>query len=115
MEFNSTHKLIYSKSKDSLPITKTSVSKRPCLDPTSQSDNYLGQHLEYYPLELDKQKYYRDDQKMPICKDENDQDPRFKSLGIEFSDYQIQEESGVLQILRDLPSSESYVDLKLRK
>ena len=43
--------------------------------------------MEYYPLELDKQKYFSDNVKMPICKDESDQDPRFRSIGIKISDY----------------------------
>ena len=59
------------------------------MDPTAKSDNYLGKNLEFYPIELDKQKYTNDDGLPNLCKDESEQDPRFISAGISISDYSI--------------------------
>ena len=59
------------------------------MDPTAENDNYLGKNLEFYPIELDKQKYTKDDGLPNLCIDKSEQDPRFISAGISVSDYSI--------------------------
>ena len=73
--FNSQYTLLYSKTNlDALPITATSVTKFPCLDPTRSADHIELSSLErkkgvpevkgeFYPLELDRFNFSFDEAK----------------------------------------------------
>ena len=98
MTFNDEFTLIYSKSNiDALPVTSTPVTKAPCLDPTRSADfidkpntpEYLeaivaaagDQSKEFYPLELDRSNFLRDEPNVIKKKCLNDEhDPRYTKL-----------------------------------
>lgn len=97
--------LIYSKiATDSLPITTTSISSQPCLNPTQSSNQ-----KNYYPTELDR---------LPEDCSEylgEKYDNRFTNTGLQLSQYELQSTSHVINLLLALPQSENYIDVEEKK
>ena len=97
--------LIYSKiATDSLPITTTSISGQPCLNPTQSTSQG-----NYYPTELDRlpedcSKYLGEKY-----------DSRFIDAGLQLSQYELQSTSRVMNLLLALPQSEKYISVEEKK
>ena len=80
--------VVYSKTMaDSLPITTTAIDREPCLNPTQAST-----YGRFYPTELSRG---------DSCQDYRGvvHDPRYVSFGETITEYDFQDESGVLRIL----------------
>ena len=86
--------LVYSKAiKDSLPITTTSIGSKPCKDPT-----LISSDPSFYPLEIGRtSKCY-------------DLDPHFTQLIEVGTEFDIQEEYGVIEELDSLLYNERYIN-----
>jgi hypothetical protein len=100
---------VYSKTRgDSLPITSTSVEYKPCLDPIdvsrSPSVNY---QFVYYETELDKQK---EDCGLVPQFDER-YDTRFEKLDFSVSEYDVQDDNGVIDIIYRQPLARDQVQI----
>ena len=78
--------LVYSKNiKDNLPLTTTTLDTRPCINPTQTSSL-----SKFYPTEIERTE---------ICLDDNGEflyDPRFKPVGESITEFELEEENGVL-------------------
>ena len=79
--------------KDSLPITTTSIGSKPCKDPT-----LISSDPSFYPLEIGRtSKCY-------------DFDPHFTQLIEVGTEFDIQEEYGVIEELDSLLYNERYIN-----
>lgn len=104
-----TNSFVYSKTKgDSLPLTSFNIESKPCLDPSLISS---GQNEEFYLLEVD--------QTNSDCVVDDyygvAYDSRYEDLGLSISEYDVQNESYVLQKLNHLPKSSEYVSEDSKK
>lgn len=99
--------LVYSKtSTDNLPIVKTSVdASTPCFNPEIISMGSL------YPLEMDNE--------MSTCEFDlllqTDVDNRFTDTGGQVSEYDVQNDSGVLAMLNELHLIEDYAPESMKR
>ena len=95
--------LAYSKDvEDSLPIVSTAVEQNnPCMHP----DERTNLNAILYPLENELY--------VPFCQpDQNNgqtEDPRYHWIGGTVNEYDVQNDSGVLQTLMSLPAYTYYV------
>ena len=110
VDFTSTHSVVYSKALDNLPVTKSLIETRPCLDPkfTSTTPDYF-----FYELEID-----RLSAGCPPLEEYSDQqfDTRFEKAGFQIDQKTLQDKSGVLDTLFFLPKyTKSFPDYKDRK
>lgn len=104
-----TYSFVYSKTKgDSLPLTSFNIENEPCLEPSLTSS---GSNEEFYPLEVDQSnsdcvvdEYYG------VA-----YDSRYEDLGLSISEYDVQNESKVLQKLSFLPLYSDYVNEDSKK
>ena len=108
------------------------MTRAPCLDPARSADflsdnNREGEGLvsseyvtgdkegEFYPLELDRFDFLRDERQEILLKCTQDEyDPRYKNMGVSKTEDYIQERSGVTDILEDLPRFSELVDTSFR-
>ena len=97
---NQTSYLVYSKTvKDNLPITKTIISARPCIDPSMTSSSSA-----FNPLEKDRGMK---------CMHTNGTylyDPRFTLVGDSITEFDLFEEYGIIQKLQQITYHERYLD-----
>ena len=81
--------LVYStNSTDNLPLTTTMIDREPCLKPSETSSR-----SKFFVTELDRAEK---------CIDENDEfdyDPRYMEVGNPISEFDLQEEYGIIQSL----------------
>ena len=89
---------VYSKGKgDNLPLTTMSVENKPCIDPSAVSYNSrFSTEFLFYPTEVDRE--------IPDCPEiehlnNKKHDDRFIDLGLSVSEYDVQQASGVSDIL----------------
>ena len=87
---------------DNLPLTSFNVEAKPCLD---HNDVSKASNAVFYPLELDR--------KLEDCREiaqfSERYDSRYMDLGLKISEYDVQDESKVLDTLEDLPNFSMYV------
>ena len=92
--------LVYSKnSSNNLPLTTTMIDRKPCLKPSGTSAR-----SKFFVTELDRTEK---------CTDENDEfeyDPRYMEVGSPISEFDLQEEYGIIQSLQRLHYHERSVD-----
>ena len=97
--------LVYSKaSSDSLPITTTLVTGKPCLNPTQSTSQG-----NFYPTELDR---------LPsVCRKVLGQeyDSRYSDAGLSLTQYELQASSRVVNLLQALPLSDKYINIEEKK
>ena len=93
---------------DSLPLTSFKLEKKPCLDPTKQSTDPSAR---FYPTELDR----KNNDCVLIEQFNETYDTRYADAGTTVTEYDVQDESKVLDKLEDLPNIGMYVDLKAKK
>jgi hypothetical protein len=98
--------LVTGKSGETLPITTTRVEADPCMKPNEISKS---QKATWYPLEADflsnhctrakTNGYFNDD--------------RYQEIGMEVSQYDVQDASGVIDILWNMPLAyQSYSNIQ---
>ena len=89
-------------------MTSFNVEARPCLD---HNDVSISAYAVFYPLELDR--------KIEDCREiaqfSESYDSRYTDLGFKISEYDVQEESDVLDTLEDLPNFSLYVTDSIKK
>lgn len=102
---NEDYSLVTSKTKgDSLPYTSFRIENKPCLDSRDTSRSASSQ---FYPLERDRTK----EDCRTVAQFNQRYDDRYQNLGLEISEYDVQDESEVLDDLEDLPNLPMYVNL----
>ena len=103
------HYLVTSTTKgDNLPLTSFKIENKPCLD---QNDVSRTSNAKFYPLEHDRE----NEDCREIDQFSERYDSRYIDLGLKISEYDVQEESGVLGTLRDLPIFSDYVNADHKK
>ena len=93
---------------DNLPLTSFNVENKPCLD---HNDVSRTSNAKFYPLERDREV----EDCREIAQFSERYDSRYIDLGLKISEYDVQEESGVLDTLRDLPNFSEYVTADLKR
>lgn len=84
---------------DNLPLTSFKVEAQPCLDPSQNSDAPTKTH---YPLERERIE--------ESCSESEAFDPRYYDSGLKITEFEVQKVSGVLETLKELPLSKTYLD-----
>jgi len=97
VDFTSEYSLVYSKVSDRLPVVKTLIEEKPCLDPEFTS---TVPDESFHPLEND-----RFTAGCPAVEEYMDKqfDTRFEKAGLQIDQKTLQDESGVLLALMTLP------------
>ena len=93
-DFNG-YQLVYSKDADSFSVGQTRVENKPCYHPYQVS---VKQGTMHYPLEYDRFDGCIADEMTQLVNDS-----RYQTLGLDVSEHQVQNESGVLDILLGPP------------
>jgi hypothetical protein len=108
-EVDKEYKFVTSKTKgDNLPLTSFKIEEKPCLN---NKDTSRATTSTFYPLEND-----RNAANCSIVDQFNERyDTRYVNMGIKVSEYDVQDESGVLDDLEDLPNYSKYVTSTAKK
>ena len=108
-EVDDDYKFITSTTKgDNLPLTSFKLETKPCLD---HNDVSRATNAVFYPLERDR--LIQDCQDVEQFSERYD--TRYTDLGLEITEYDVQDESEVLDTLEDLPNYSLYVSSNAKK
>lgn len=94
--------LVTNKRSNSLPITGTILEQTPCMISSEVSQTNAG--ADFYPLEVSRENICPPEQVTSL-----QFDPRYINAGMSVTEFDLQQTSGVLTTLRELPLYTRYV------